>query len=297
MNQIFTGTGVALVTPFHKHGTIDFNALKSLLDHVTKGKVDFLVVMGTTGESVTLSKDEKRALVDFVIEENENRLPLMLGVGGNNTQEIENVLRSFDLNGISGILSVSPYYNKPQQKGIYQHFKTIATASPLPIMLYNVPGRTNSNMSAATTLQLANDFRNIIGIKEASGNLVQVMEILRDRPKNFLVISGDDVLTLPMIAMGADGVISVVANSHPAAFSKMVKLGREGKMEEAKKIHYRLMEYIDLLFQDGSPSGIKAALEIMGICENNLRLPLVKVNKALNNQLRQVIEAMNETNP
>lgn len=292
MNQMFRGTGVALVTPFHKYGTIDFNALKKLLDHVSKGGVDFLVVMGTTGESVTLSKDERRAVLDFVIEENQAKLPIMLGIGGNNTQEVVNICKSTDLEGVQAILSVSPYYNKPQQKGIYLHFKTIATACPLPIMLYNVPGRTSSNMSAETTLQLANDFTNIIGVKEASGNLVQCMQIIKHRPKGFLVLSGDDILTLPMIAMGADGVISVLANPYPEAFSRMVRFALEDKIPEARKIHYHLSELIGLLFQDGSPSGVKAALEILNICENNVRLPLVKVNKALHNQLKMCIESL-----
>lgn len=290
MKDIFTGTGVALVTPFHKYGTIDFSSLKKLLEHVISGGVDFLVVLGTTAESATLSKDEKRAVMDFVIEESGGALPIMLGIGGNNTQEIVNTFKSMDLEGVSGVLSVSPYYNKPQQKGIYQHFKTLAAACPLPIVLYNVPGRTSSNMDDDTTLKLAHEFSNIVGVKEASGNLPQVMRILRDRPSGFKVFSGDDILTLPMIAMGADGVISVVANTHPKEFSDMIRYALKGDLEKARELHYGLTEIIDLLFEDGSPSGAKAALDILGICENNVRLPLVKVNKAVYNQLKSVLD-------
>ncbi|HOH98967.1 MAG TPA: 4-hydroxy-tetrahydrodipicolinate synthase [Bacteroidales bacterium] len=292
MKVNLSGTGVALVTPFHKYGTIDFSALNRLLQHVIEGGVDYLVVMGTTGESVTLSKDEKTALIQYVVEVTEKRVPIVLGIGGNNTQELVNTIKTTDFEGISAILSVSPYYNKPQQQGIFHHFKTLAAASPLPMILYNVPGRTASNMTAQTTLSLAREVDNIIGIKEASGNLVQIMDIIRNKPKDFLVISGDDILTFPLMTLGADGVISVVANACPQEFSSMVRLAKEGNTSAARDIHYRLAPFINELFADGSPSGIKAALEIMGICENNLRLPLVKVEKHVYQKLNELIKSL-----
>lgn len=289
-NLPLKGTGVALVTPFHKHSTVDFNALNRLIEHVISGGVDYLVVLGTTGESVTLSKDEKNAVIHYVKDVSDGRLPLVLGIGGNNTQEVVNALRSTDLEGITAILSVSPYYNKPQQKGLYQHFKTVAAACPLPLILYNVPGRTASNMTAETSLALARDIDNIVGIKEASGNLVQVMEIIRNKPQDFLVISGDDILTYPIMTLGGDGVISVVANAFPAEFSEMLRKLAKGHFDQARKLHYQLVPFINELFADGSPSGIKAALEILEICENNLRLPLVKVDKLVYNRLKALIE-------
>ncbi len=294
MHKKFTGTGVALVTPFHKYGTVDFNSLQRILKHILKGKVDYLVVLGTTGETATMSKDERYAVCGFVIEEVDGRVPVVIGIGGNNTQEIMETINNFDFTGIDAILTVTPYYNKPQQKGLYYHYKNLSMVSPLPLILYNVPGRTGANMTAETTLKLAHEFSNIIGIKEASGNMNQVMKIIRDKPKDFLVISGDDALTLPMIAAGGDGVISVVANVYPFEFSEMVRQALKGNFAEARRYHYLLFDLIETLFADGSPSGIKAALEIKGLAPNNLRLPLVKVNKSVLIQLQTQIEEISK---
>ena len=294
MIKKFTGTGVALVTPFHKQGTIDFGSLEKLLNYTISNKVDYLVLMGTTGEAVTLSKDEKFALLDFVKEQIGGRIPLVLGMGGYNTQSVVNNLQTTDLSGVDAILSVTPYYNKPTQRGLYLHYKQIASASPLPVILYNVPGRTSVNLSAETTLQLANEVDSIIGIKEASGNLGQIMEIIRNKPKDFLVISGDDAITLPLIAAGAHGVISVTANAYPSAFSRMVRAALAGKFEEARKMHYQLLPLMQVLFADGSPGGIKAALDNMKIVSNNLRLPIVKVGKAFQNQINAAIAELKE---
>ena len=294
MDNRFKGTGVALVTPFHKQSSIDFGSLEKLVEHTISNGVSYLVVLGTTGEAATLSKEEKNAVMQFVVEIANKRVPIVLGVGGNNTQNVINNLRTNSMDGIDAILSVVPYYNKPQQKGIYLHYKSIAAASPLPIILYNVPGRTSMNMKAETTLQLANEFSNIIGIKEASGNMEQIMLILEKRPKDFLVISGDDLLTLPLLALGADGVISVTANAFPKEFSDMVLLGLKGDVKKAREIHFRLMDFITMLFADGSPAGIKAALEIKGIIANHLRLPLVKVEKNIYAQLNTLIQDLSK---
>ena len=290
MKNLFTGTGVAVVTPFHNYGTVDFSSLEKVINHIIDGGVQFIVALGTTSEAPTLSKDERNAVINFFIETVDKRLPIMLGVGSNNTQEVLNTFKSHVFDGIDGILSVVPYYNKPGQKGIYQHFKTIGSASPVPVVLYNVPSRTSANISAATTLKLAHELKNIVGIKEASGNWSQLMEIIKNKPTNFSVLSGDDLLTLPMLSTGANGVISVVANAFPKTFSTMVQKGLEGDFVKARKIHYQLSEAIELLFEDGNPSGIKAALEILQLCKNNLRLPLTKVNKRVYNQLKVFIE-------
>jgi len=289
MKKKFQGTGVALVTPFHKYGAIDFGSIKKIVEHTIGGHADYLVVMGTTGEAPTISKDEKQAIIDFVIETVNGRVPIVLGMGGNNTQEIVNCIKSATFEGIDAILSVCPYYNKPRQKGIFYHYKTIASASPLPVILYNVPARTGVNITAETTLQLANGFKNIIAVKEASGNFTQIMDIIKNKPKDFLVISGDDALTLPLMSLGADGVISVVANAFPAEFSNMVNLCLKGKFNEARLIQFQLINIINALFEDGSPGGIKAALQILELCENNLRLPVVKVNKSIYLQLTHLI--------
>jgi 4-hydroxy-tetrahydrodipicolinate synthase len=287
----FKGTGVAIVTPFNKDNTIDYKSLGKLIDFIIKGGVEYIVVLGTTGESVTLSKEEKKSVVTHVIENVNKRVPLVLGLGGNNTQEIVTSLKkTTDFNQIDAILSVSPYYNKPNQRGIYQHYKAIAEVSPIPIILYNVPGRTASNLTADTTLKLANEFKNIIAIKEASGNLEQCMKIIKHKPKDFSVISGDDMLTLPMIAAGADGVISVVANAFPKDFSEMTRQILNGNVKEAQKLHYKLTDIIEQLFADGNPAGIKAVLEMMKICQANVRLPLVKINKATQNVLTEMVE-------
>ena len=291
MSVEFNGTGVALITPFHNYGTIDFTSLNKIIEHVINDGVDFIVALGTTSEAVTMSIDERKAVVDYIIEVVNQRVPVVIGVGGNNTQEVINTIKTTSFDGIQGILSVAPYYNKPQQKGMYYHFKNIAAASPVPIILYNVPSRTSSNMKADTTLRLASDFSNIVAMKEASGDLEQIMEIIKNKPKGFKVLSGDDLLTFPMLMLGADGVISVVANAFPKAFSMMVNQSLTGSTKKAKALHYSLMQIIQSLFEDGIPSGIKAALEVQGLCANILRLPLVKVNKATYNKIQALVES------
>ncbi len=289
-NSRFKGTGVAMITPFNKNNSIDYKGIGKLVDHLIKGGVEYLVALGTTGETATLNKDEKQSVVTHIIECVGKRVPIVLGLGGNNTQEILDTLKvSSYFNNIDAILSVSPYYNKPNQRGIYQHYKAISEASPLPIMLYNVPGRTASNILPETTIKLAEDFKNIIGIKEASGNLEQCMKIIKYRPKDFLVISGDDMLALPMIASGADGVISVVGNAYPKDFSEMIRKILLGNVSEAQKLHYKLTDIIEKIFADGNPAGVKAVLEILNICQANLRLPLVKINKATQNDLAELV--------
>jgi 4-hydroxy-tetrahydrodipicolinate synthase len=285
------GTGVAMITPFNKDFAIDYKSLGKLIDYIIKGGAEYIVLLGTTGESATISKEERKILISSVIEKINSRVPLVLGLGGNNTSEIINCLKkTSDFNHIDAILSVSPYYNKPNQRGIYAHYKAISEESPLPIILYNVPGRTNSNISSETTLKLASDFKNIIGIKEASGNMEQCMRIIKHKPKDFLLISGDDNLTLPLIACGAEGVISVVANAYPKDFSDMVRKALSDEIKEARNLHYKLNEITELLFADGNPAGIKAVLEIMDICSSNLRLPLVKVNKSTYNALEEMVK-------
>ncbi len=281
----FTGLGVAMVTPFTKEGKIDYAGLKNLTEHLIKGGVDYLVVQGTTGESVTLTDDEKRVVLDYVIEVNNKRKPIVLGLGGNNTRLVCEQLEQLDAKGLSGILSVSPYYNKPTQKGIYEHYRHVSESSPLPIILYNVPGRTGSNMTAETTLRLAHDFKNIQAVKEASGSLSQMEDILQDRPNNFLVISGDDNLTLPAISLGADGVISVVGNAFPSEYSTMVHQALFGSVVDARAIHFRLRKLVDLLFVEGNPGGIKEVLKHLGICGSAMRLPLIEVSENLKNAL------------
>lgn len=285
-----TGTGVAIVTPFKKNGTVDFTALKKLVNHLINGKVEYLVVLGTTGESVTLSKEEKQEVMVCVVKENKKRVPLVLGVGGNNTSEVVKQIEKVDSKNFSAILSVSPYYNKPSQEGIYQHYKAISKVSKLPIILYNVPGRTSSNISADTTLRLAKDFKNIVAIKEASGNLAQCMQIINGRPKNFLVISGDDNLTLPIIACGGDGVISVVANAYPKDFSDMVRAALGDDLDTARQLHYKLMDFTDLLFADGNPGGIKCALSALKITETYVRLPLVEPNDKVKQKIKEFVK-------
>ena len=290
MDNPFKGTGVAVVTPFHNYGTIDFQSLELVLNHIIKGGVDFVLALGTTSEAATMSKDEKSAVVDFFVETVDKRVPIMLGIGGNNTQEVVNCITAQSFEGIEALLTVAPYYNKPGQKGMYYHFKTIANASPVPVYLYNVPSRTNTNISAETTLKLAQEVKNIVGIKEASGDFTQIMEIIKYKPKGFTVLSGDDALTLPLLSIGAEGVISVVANAFPRQFSDMVRFGLDGKYAEANQLHYQLLDIINSLFEDGNPAGVKAALDIMDLCKNNLRLPLVKVNKRVYNNLKVQIE-------
>ena len=275
----YRGTGVALVTPFDSESKVDFEGLEKLVNSVIEGGLDYLVVLGTTGETVTLTEKEQAEVTKKVVEVTNKRVPVVLGMGGNNTNAIVESMKSTDLTGISALLSASPSYNKPTQEGIYQHYKTLSENSPLPIILYNVPGRTASNMLVSTTLRLANDFENIIAIKEASGNLEQVMEIIKDAPEGFQVISGDDALTLPIIACGGAGVISVVANAFPKQFSNMVNLCLNADYAEARKIHYSLTETIRLLFVEGNPAGVKAVLKMKGICGDAVRLPLVNIGK------------------
>jgi len=284
------GTGVALVTPFRKDFSIDFPSLDKLINHVTENGADYFVILGTTAESVTLNKEEKNAILNFVIESNVKKLPIIAGFGGNNTNEIMNSIKHYNFSGIDGILSVTPYYNKPNQRGLYSHYKAIAETSPVPVILYNVPGRTSVNMTAETVLQLANDFKNIIAVKEASGNFEQIMTISKNRPDDFLVISGDDLITLPLISCGVDGVISVAANAFPALFTNLVNLALKGKFKEAWEIQQKLIEIINSLFVEGNPAGVKAALKVLGICQEYLRLPLVPVSKNTYNKLAKQIE-------
>ena len=289
MRTAIDGIGVALITPFHNYGTVDFTSLEKVINHVIDGGVDFVLALGTTSEAATLTNDEKTAVVNFIIEIVNKRVPIMIGCSGNSTNTIIDSIRSKTFENIDAILSVAPYYNKPNQKGLYNHFKMIAGASPIPVVLYNVPGRTCSNLEAETTLRLAKDFKNIAGIKEASGNINQVATILRDKPNDFKVFSGDDNLTYPLMTMGADGVISVAAMGYPKEYSEMIKLLKSKKYEKALKIHYSLMEFVDMIFADGNPGGIKAALSMMEMIKYNLRLPLVKVNKALQIQIQNFI--------
>ena len=283
----FRGTGVAIVTPFSQDGSIDFPALGKLVDHLTAGKVEYLVVMGTTGENVTISKKEKQAIFSFVAKHNDGRLPLVAGIGGNNTLEVLEALTETELSGYSAVLSVSPYYNKPNQQGIFEHYKLVGAASPLPVIMYNVPGRTGMNVSAETTLRIAESCPNIIATKEASGNFDQINKIIKYKPAGFEVISGDDGITLPMVALGAIGVISVVANAYPKEFSEMVRLSLANKYEEARKLHYQLTDITLSLFEEGSPSGVKAFLSEMGICGNYFRLPVYKVSDSLLEKIRE----------
>lgn len=287
------GTGVALVTPFKKDFSVDVEALKKIVRYNIEGGVDYLVVLGTTAESATLSKEEKELVVQTIIEENQGKLPLVLGVGGNNTQEVIKELQTRDLSDFVAILSVSPYYNKPSQEGIYQHFNAIAQASRLPILLYNVPGRTSSNMLPSTVIRLAKDCKNIIGIKEAAGDIVQAMKLIQQAPEGFLVISGDDMITLPMVLAGGSGVISVMAEGFPKEFSRMVRLGLERKVDEAYQIHYKLVDGIDMIFEQGNPAGIKQVFAHLGLSENTLRLPLVSVNSDLSSRLKAFISGFN----
>lgn len=280
MNELY-GAGVALVTPFHLDGTIDFEGLERLIEHQISGGMDYLVSLGTTGEVATLTESERKAVWKFTVDRAAGRISLVAGIGGNNTAEIVHQLANFDSTGYAAILSVSPYYNKPTQEGIYQHYKAIAESSPLPVILYNVPGRTGSNMSADTTVRLANDFDNIIATKEASGSFDQFNKIMRDKPEGFLLISGDDPVTLPMIALGAVGVISVVGNAFPAEVARMTKLCAAGDYEKARVIHNQFIRLTELCFAEGNPAGVKVMLEQLGICGATVRLPLVAASEQL----------------
>ena len=289
MNK-FRGMGVALVTPFDGQGNVDYTSLEKLINYQIENGCNYLVVMGTTGESATLNTEEKAEVLQFSIKINNGRLPLVYGVGGNNTNEVCKQLSKLNNNGIDAILSVSPYYNKPTQEGIYQHYKAVSSSTELPIIVYNVPGRTMSNVEATTTLRLANDFGNIFAVKEASGNLEQVMTIIKNKPKDFLVISGDDAITLPMIASGGDGVISVVGNAFPKDFSNMVNFALNNEMESARASHYKVFEIINLLFCEGNPAGIKEACKEIGLMENNLRLPLVNTTPSTTDKIKKMTQ-------
>lgn len=290
MKKALKGCGVAIVTPFHKHGTVDFTSLGKLVEHLIANDINYIVALGTTGETATLSEKEKLAVTDFIVDTVAKRVPIVLGIGGNDTQKIIDQIKDFNFDGIDAVLSVAPYYNKPQQRGLYYHFKSIEAVLPIPMIIYNVPSRTGVNITAETTLKLANEIPGIIGIKEASGNMMQCMQIIKDKPKDFLVISGDDALTLPLITAGADGVISVVANAFPKEFSEMVQMALSANCRKAKELHYKLFEFTNAIFEDGSPAGIKAALEALDICQNNLRLPLVKVNKQTNTTIQNLVK-------
>ena len=288
MKQI-KGTGVALITPFNEDLSVDYLGLDRLINHQIDGGIDYLVLMGTTGESAVLSKSEKQEIVAFCKKINNGRLPIVLGIGGNNTLALVEEIKHTNLKGIDAVLSVSPSYNKPTQEGIYQHYKMIAEVCPLPIILYNVPGRTSSNMEAGTTLRLANDFENIVAVKEASGDMDQIMRIIKDKSDNFIIISGDDGFTLPMIYMGAEGVISVIGQSHPKEYSTMVAEGRDGSIAIANKLHYVLYDYYGPLYSEGNPAGIKACLELLGICKSFVRPPLVGASDTIKDKLRSLI--------
>ena len=286
----FRGLGIALITPFKTDGSIDFDALDRLVEYQIKGGADFLCIMGTTAETPTLSRDEKRLLKEHLVERVAGRVPLLMGCGGNNTAAILDELQNEDWRGIDGILSVTPYYNKPSQEGLYQHYAAIAKASPLPIVLYNVPGRTGVNMKAETTLQLARDFENIVAIKEASGFIPQMDDIIKNKPQNFDVISGDDGITFPLITLGAVGVISVIGNALPTEFSRMVRLALNGEFSTSLTIHHKFTELFKLLFVDGNPAGVKAMLSEMGMIENVLRLPLVPTRLTTIEKISQIVK-------
>ena len=290
------GLGVALVTPFRKDKEIDYDALGHLVDHCIEGGANYLVVLGTTGETPTLMEDEKRVVREFIRTHVDGRVPLVLGHGGNNTRALVKALEEESFEGFDAILSVVPYYNKPSQEGLYQHYRTIAEASPLPVILYNVPGRTGVNMTAETTLRLANDCPNIIGIKEASGNFSQIDSIIKNKPEDFQVISGDDGITYPLMTLGAVGVISVIGNAYPKEFGRMVRLCLKGKFKEALPIHHRFTELFGLLFVDGNPAGVKCALNARGLCENELRLPLVPTRVSTNEKIHKIMSSLADIN-
>jgi 4-hydroxy-tetrahydrodipicolinate synthase len=292
--QSLIGTGVALATPFRKDFSIDTEALIRIVNFSIDGGVEYLVVMGTTAENATMSQDEKEFVIQTIVDTNNGRLPLVLGVGGNNTMEVVEELKNRDLSPFAAILSICPYYNKPTQEGIYQHFKAISEASTIPVILYNVPSRTGSNMLPSTVMRLANDFKNIIAIKEAAGDMVQAMHLLKNKPIDFLVLSGDDMIALPMVLAGGSGVISVIGQGFPKEFSEMIRLGLNRKVDDAFKTHYLLSDSIDMIFEQGNPAGIKQVFHSLGIAENTVRLPLVKVDNSLASRIDQFVNKMNK---
>lgn len=293
INNKLIGMGVALITPFKSDDSIDFDALGRLVEYIINNNADYLVVCGTTAETPTLTDKEKDEIARFVVQCNAGRLPIVLGIGGNNTRQVVEKVKTSDLSGIDAILSVTPYYNKPSQEGLYQHYSAIAKASPLPLVLYNVPGRTGVNMTAETTLRLAKEFSNICAVKEASGNFTQIDDIIKNKPQDFMVISGDDGITFPLITLGAVGVISVIGNAFPREFSRMVRLALQGDYQNARQIHYRFTELFELLFVEGNPAGVKSMLAVMGMIENKLRLPLVPNTIKTYEKIRSVLNQLN----
>jgi len=292
INNKLIGMGVALITPFKSDDSIDFDALGRLVEYIINNNADYLVVCGTTAETPTLTDKEKDEIARFVVQCNAGRLPIVLGIGGNNTRQVVEKVKTSDLSGIDAILSVTPYYNKPSQEGLYQHYSAIAKASPLPLVLYNVPGRTGVNMTAETTLRLAKEFSNICAVKEASGNFTQIDDIIKNKPQDFMVISGDDGITFPLITLGAVGVISVIGNAFPREFSRMVRLALQGDYQNARQIHYRFTELFELLFVEGNPAGVKSMLAVMGMIENKLRLPLVPNTIKTFEKIRSVLNQL-----
>lgn len=293
MNSQFKGLGVALVTPFDEQGGVDYDSLAGLINYMIDNNSDYLVILGTTGEASTLSIDERYAVLDFAVSITAGRVPIVAGFGGNNTAQVISNIKGYHFRGIDAVLTVNPSYNRPNQEGIFQHFRAIAAHCPVPMVIYNVPSRTGSNIKAATTLRLCREVPQIIGIKEASGDLNQCTEIIKNKSrKDFLVLSGDDLLTLPLIALGGDGVISVVGNAFPNEFSRMVHLALESNFEQAREIHFLLKDFIDLLFIDSNPPGVKAALAAMGLCQNKLRLPLVSVSKDIGEKISNEINSI-----
>ena len=291
-HNIFKGLGIALITPFLEDGSVDYKSLIRLVEYQLNNGADFFCILATTGETPTLTAEEKQKIKDLIVDLVGGRVPILVGCGGNNTAAIVKELQTGDFRGVDGILSVCPYYNKPSQEGLYQHFKTIAAATKLPVVLYNVPGRTGVNLSAATTVRLAHDCDNIVAIKEASGNLEQVDEIIKNKPRNFDVISGDDALTFPMISCGAVGVISIIGNALPREFSKMIRLQMKGEYDGARKIHHRFIDLFSLLFVDGNPAGVKAMLHEMGYIENVLRLPLVPTRISTLQRMSEIMKEL-----
>ena len=289
MNSKFLGTGVALVTPFKADLSIDHVALTNIVNFNIENGVEYLVICGTTGESVTITKQEKNAIIETISKANKGRVPMVLGIGGNNTAAVIEEIKTTDLSTIAAILSVSPYYSKPTQEGIYQHFKSISDASPIDVILYNVPGRTSRNIEVETTLRMANDFKNVIGVKEAGNNVAQYLQLLKNKPADFLIISGDDDLALGIVLAGGAGVISVIGQAFPKEFSNMIRLGLEGNAKEAYKLHFRLMDVIGYIFEENNPAGIKGVFEALGLCRDSVRLPLVPASKQLKDKIKTFV--------
>ena len=290
LREMFRGTGVAIVTPFNQDGSIDWISFEKVINHIIDGKCEYLVVLGTTGESATIHGQEKQEVFSFVNRINAGRVGLIAGIGGNDTHEVIEGFKTFDLTGYDAILSVSPYYNKPNQEGLFQHYKALDATTPLPIMMYNVPGRTGMNVTGETQVRIANECKNIFATKEASGDFAQINYIIKNKPADFMVISGDDPITLQMIAAGAEGLVSVVANAYPKDYSDMVRLCLDGKFEEAQKIHYKYIDIIASMFAEGSPSGVKAYLSEMGLCQNYFRLPVWKVSEKHHSKIKELMK-------